>query len=152
MRGLLALLLLAAAPTGPTLELLDGTTLNLDLLRGRVVVLDSWATWCAPCRAELAELDRHAGAHRTDMAAVAVLAERRPDARLLAATVATLHLPVARRWSNGGERFPLPGGAVPTTYVLDRAGRIAIVKVGPFAPGELEARLAPLIAGRNAHD
>lgn len=154
MRGVLASLLLATAvpPASATLELIDGTTISLDTLRGRVVVLEFWATWCAPCRAELADLDRFVLTHRGDVVAVAVLAERRPDARLVAATAAALRLPVARRLMAGSERFPLPGQAVPTTYVLDRTGRVAFVKTGPFAPGELAARLAPLIAGADARD
>lgn len=44
----------------PTLTLtgLDGSTLNLDSLRGKLVVLHVWATWCPPCREELPGLDR----------------------------------------------------------------------------------------------
>lgn len=142
----LVLMLASAPPASATLEMLDGSFVTLDRWRGHVVVLDFWATWCAPCRAELTELDALAAAHRDDMRAVAVLAERRPDARLLAARAAALHLPVARRIATGADRFPLPGQAVPTTYLLDRTGRIAFVKAGPFAPGELARRVAALLA------
>lgn len=41
-----------------TLTGLDGSSLNLDSLRGKLVVLHVWATWCAPCRVELPGLDR----------------------------------------------------------------------------------------------
>lgn len=135
----------AAAPAF-TLDLTSGGQLSLDRLRGRVVVLNLWATWCAPCRGELAELDAFAAEQgNARVAVVAVLVERRPDARLLARQIAQLHLPIARGFAAGGAQYPLVNSGVPTTYVIDRAGRLAFVKAGLFRPGEIRARVGPLL-------
>lgn len=134
----------ADAPNEPVLfTLIGGRTERIDDYRGRVLVLNFWATWCVPCRAELAELDAYVAAHPDTVAAVAVLAERRPDMRLVAARVATLRIPVATRIVGG---FPLANSAVPTTYILDASGRVVLRKSGAFASGELRARLDALIA------
>lgn len=157
-RAVLAMLILLpslavarAAPEPPaTLQLLDGGSVSLDQYRGRLLVLNFWATWCAPCRGELAELDAYARAHVGSVAVIAVLAERRPDLRLVTAHAAALRLPIALRFTAGGGSFPLVNSAVPTTYVIDRTGRVVLRRGGAFAPGELPARLDALLGRRLA--
>jgi peroxiredoxin len=71
LRSILALLLVAAAPwavgaplapTAPapdfTLRTLDGQKLRLGEQRGRVVLVNFWATWCGPCRQEMPHLNK----------------------------------------------------------------------------------------------
>ncbi|MDP2995258.1 MAG: TlpA disulfide reductase family protein [Anaerolineales bacterium] len=40
-----------------TLDTLDGTKVTLSDLRGKIVIINSWATWCPPCRAEMPALE-----------------------------------------------------------------------------------------------
>jgi peroxiredoxin len=46
------------AASGFTLTALDGKTYSLDTLRGKVVLLNFWATWCPPCRREMPDMDK----------------------------------------------------------------------------------------------
>ncbi len=55
---------MAAPPI--TLHTLDGKQITLQDLRGKVVILTFWATWCGPCQDELPLLSRYAQAHAGD--------------------------------------------------------------------------------------
>src|SRR6202165_4691954 len=53
-----------------TVKGLDGSSHSLADYRGKVVVLNFWATWCIPCRAEIPDLEHEARLHRSDPVAV----------------------------------------------------------------------------------
>src|ERR1700682_5171388 len=53
-----------------TVKGIDGKTHSLSDYRGKVVVLNFWATWCIPCRAEMPDLEHEARLHRSDPVAV----------------------------------------------------------------------------------
>jgi peroxiredoxin len=123
-----------------TLTTLDGEEFRLSAQRGTPVVLNFWATWCPPCRAELPEL-RAASARYADQIAVVGVNQAAPAATV-AATASDL-----------GLTFPIPldqSGAVsrtygvrslPTTFFIDRNGVIRQIQNGPLT----EATLAQLL-------
>lgn len=119
----------------------DGSSFDSSALRGRPVVLNFWATWCAPCVEELPSLE---GLHRAlgpeGLAVVAVSVDDEPQElrRFVARHRLTLDVlrdpgahAVARRY--GVEAFP-------TTFVIDADGVVRGVYVGPAewdTPGAL---------------
>lgn len=108
-----------------------GEAVTLDRFAGRIIVLNLWAPWCASCEHELPSLDRLAG----QMGAVAVVpvsvdahhglagAERFLQQRALA-NLAAYHDPDGRVMGLLGAR------RLPTSFVIDRRGRIAAVVEG----------------------
>jgi thiol-disulfide isomerase/thioredoxin len=110
----------------------DGRAQSLTDFRGRVVLLDIWATWCGPCRAEMPALDRLAGRlGGADFAVLPVSIDRsgsaavEPFYRRLGIEKLGVYLdPLGR----GTSALSIPG--VPITFLIDREGRLAARKMG----------------------
>jgi thiol-disulfide isomerase/thioredoxin len=114
---------------------LKGGTLSLADLRGQVVVLDLWATWCPPCRHELPRLDAlHAELAGKGGRVLAVsIDEDRQNVDLFARRYG-LKLPIVLDGPNGLAR-ELDLHDVPLTLVLDRDGRVALATSRADAAG-----------------
>jgi thiol-disulfide isomerase/thioredoxin len=104
---------------------LDGRTLRLAELRGRPVILDFWATWCAPCRASMPHLSTMQGRYGTrGLVIVGLSVDDGPpqDVRRFAERL-KLRFPVAMA-SEGLLDDYGPIRSIPTTIFIDRRGRI----------------------------
>ena len=103
----------------------DGTVLTLADYRGRGVVLNLWATWCAPCVAEMPSLDRLAEAVRASGVVVLPLSsDREGDTAVTAFYRAhgVRNLPVLLDPAGDAARA-LGTRGIPTTLLIDKAGQ-----------------------------
>jgi thiol-disulfide isomerase/thioredoxin len=143
--------MLLAAGLAVALSLHDakGAPLSLDAYQGRVVVLDVWAPWCAPCRASFPFLnDLHARYGPQGLAVVGLTLD--DDADAIAAFLAAVpaSFPIARDPS-GASGDALAVVAMPTTILLDKQGRIAARFEGgdPNLHPQIESAVRTLLAG-----
>lgn len=131
----------------PNAELVlpDGHRLHLGDLKGQVVVLNYWATWCGPCRTELPLLDsyyRLASKRRWPLKIFAVATQDSIPAYQMKPLFAALALQSANR-IRGGPFADVDD--VPTNYVIDKSGVLRYAKAGAFSLDDLNAILVPLM-------
>jgi cytochrome c biogenesis protein CcmG/thiol:disulfide interchange protein DsbE len=114
-------------------------------MRGQVIMLNYWATWCAPCREELPMLDayyrQHAG-QGLRIYAVKSEADNRTNQELLPLSK-SLAFPLV--WHLNGKGYGEIGGALPTNYVIDRAGVLRYARAGAFTLSALEQVVTPIL-------
>ena len=138
----------------PEIELksITGETVRLSDLRGRVVLLNFWATWCVPCRAEIPELIemQHAleaqglsvvGVVWNDPSSVEEIKEFQKEMKLDYTVLL------------GGESIADKFGgiaAAPTTFIIDREGRIRQKIIGQRSRASFEASVKPLLGESTA--
>jgi thiol-disulfide isomerase/thioredoxin len=116
----------------PPLELptLDGTPWRLADARGRVVALNFWASWCAPCRIEMPSLELMAERHAADGLVVVAVNHKESGATIRRFVGETaLDLPVLRD-ADGFVAKAWEARIFPTTVLVGRTGRIAFSVVG----------------------
>lgn len=113
----------------PALAFNDGTgqPTNLESLRGKVVLLNIWATWCPPCRKEMPSLDRlqhQLGGDGLEVVALSIDtgAEGLALVKSFYAAMAIRNLRVYND-PTGSAGYQLNAPGVPTTLLLDREGR-----------------------------
>lgn len=122
--------------------LMDGAKLKSTDLRGKVIVLNFWATWCVPCKRELPLLDSYYRLRRDyGLRVFAVATEDSVPASKLKPLFAAMAMPAVRRIKG-------PYGvieALPTNFIIDRHGIIRYAQAAAFDLDELNAILVPLL-------
>jgi thiol-disulfide isomerase/thioredoxin len=124
---------------------LDGTVVNSSDFRGRVVVLDFWATWCPACRREMPELDklyrRYQGNSRVSFWAVDVQkGGETPEKARDFMQKAGYTLPVALGSQKAYDALSLQG--LPSLIIIDASGRIRLVHTSYDCSEQLQKELS----------
>lgn len=129
------------------LKTLTGNTVSPQMMRGKVAVINFWATWCPPCRAEMAALERNQQ-NLSDRGLVVLGVNQMEDAQVVAAFMLEqgLTFPIALDTSGEVSRA-YRVQALPTTYFVDRNGAIRdVVYGGPMSQALIESKVLPLLA------
>ncbi len=123
-----------------------GDTLTMASLRGRVVLVNVWATWCGPCRAEMPALQRLSEAYKAEGMVLLGLSVDRGAAAKVDAFLADrgITYPVA---IVGGDVLAALGGVrgYPTSFLIDRDGVVRHTVMGPVAPLTLRPAIQRLL-------
>jgi thiol-disulfide isomerase/thioredoxin len=128
-----------------SIDLLDGTEFQLSdhlTTDGRPVILNLWASWCGPCRAEMPAFDAMSKVH-TDVLFLGVAVEDNPTAaREFAAEIGVSDPLAIDEDDRVGRRYPSPG--LPATYLITTDGAIARTIFGQMNEEQLEELIAGL--------
>jgi len=121
----------APAP-GFELKALDGTTHRLDDYRGKVVLLNFWASWCPPCLAELPGIQRLADQLADEPFQVLLINVAESPFRV-AKFMKLVGVRLLSLLDPDGATFRAWGGSIyPTSFILDAEGRIRYRALGPL--------------------
>jgi thiol-disulfide isomerase/thioredoxin len=132
----------------PRLELRDieGSVLRLDDYKGKVVLLNFWATWCTPCRAEMPDLvkwQREYKSRGLQVIGITYPPEELAEVREFIKSI-KVNYPVALGEEQTKAIFD-KGETLPITVVIDKKGMVRAVIQGIIFPEEFERKVKPLL-------
>jgi peroxiredoxin len=133
---------------GLALPDIDGKQQRLDQWKGKVIVVNFWATWCEPCREEMPEFVKAQAALGSKGMQFVGIAIDQPDKIRQFSTDLKLNYPSLVGGYGAMELSKTLGNkimALPFTVIVDREGRIAYEQMGPLKPGKLDAILGKLL-------
>jgi len=127
---------------------LGGRTISSSDLRGKVVLVNFWATWCPPCRAEIPDLIKLQDKYRDKLIVLGISEDEIPPGEVKAfVTEQKMNYPVAMTTPALAKIFR-GVSALPTTFVIDREGKLAQRHVGMLNAQQTELE-AQVLAGLN---
>ena len=143
------------AATGPlssgeapdfTLTTFQGETITLSELRGKVVVINFWASWCPPCREEAPYLERTWRKYR-DRGVVFIGVDYADTEKEALVYIAEFDITYPNGPDIGtriSQAYRIRG--VPETFFVDKRGQLRGVHIGPLRPPQLDEKIEELLA------
>jgi peroxiredoxin len=144
-----------------TLKDTTGRKVSLSSYKGKAVVLDFWATWCAPCKIEIPWLEKLRDQYASqglevlgvseddlDLDDKAKLAKEKQD---IADSATKLHINYPVLIDDNETSKPYGGiDALPTTFYIDRNGKVVAATIGLADRDEIEANIQKALGGQKA--
>jgi len=135
----------SAAPTWK-LRTVEGVEVSSTDLAGKVVVVDFWATWCPPCRAEIPGFIELQKKYGNDGLVIVGISVDQGGAGVVKKFVAENKVSYQIVLADDGVADAFGGiEGIPTTFVIDRSGKIQLKEVGFVEADEFEKRIQPLL-------
>ncbi|MBW6472039.1 MAG: TlpA family protein disulfide reductase [Anaerolineaceae bacterium] len=124
---------------------LQGENIHLSDYQGKYVLLNAWATWCPPCRAEMPDLNKFYQAHQNK--GFEILAINAGETRDIAAQFAdTLGLGFKVVLDSDGTVLNGLGiTGFPTSILIDPEGKVAMIHIGMIFPEDLNSKVLPFL-------
>ncbi len=132
------------------LPMTDGATVRLPDLRGQWVLVNFWATWCAPCREEMPYLTHLASEHAGDLTVLAVNMREPPGVITPFVVELGLDLPILLQ-PDDATLLAYDVRGLPVSVLIDPDGMAALRAVGPLVEGVVETVL-PLRCWQRVQD
>lgn len=137
------------APTFPV-RTTQGKSETLAAYRGRIIVMNLWATWCPPCRSEMPDLERLYETYRSR--GLVVIGINQGESRQRAASFAQSLRITYPIWLDSQQQYGRTYIALglPTTVIIDRSGiPVPPGFDGPMTYAQMKAAVAPLIRAKH---
>jgi peroxiredoxin len=138
----------SAQQKAPHLVLKDihGKTIRVSDLKGKVVLLNFWATWCVPCRSEIPDLVKKQREYRSQ--GLQIVGITYPPEKISAVRSFMRKLRINYRVVIGSKQTMqafTSSDTLPQTIVIDRHGNIRVIVEGIMYPDEFEEKVRPLL-------
>jgi len=124
---------------------LENQPVALSDYAGKVILVNNWATWCPPCKAEMPTLEAYFNDYQAQDFVIVAIEAGEPAAEVAAfARQYGLSFPV---WPDPGyvAQSSFKNDALPSSYVIDRQGQVRLAWVGPINRELLEQYVTPLL-------
>jgi cytochrome c biogenesis protein CcmG, thiol:disulfide interchange protein DsbE len=128
-----------------TLNALTGETVSISDYQGQVILINNWATWCPPCKAEMPTLSKYYQDHRDEsFVLVAIEAGDPKDDVARFVQEYDLTFPVLLD-PNNKALYAFRNDSLPSSYVVDQNGTVVLAWTGPITYTTLEKYVTPLL-------